>query len=290
MNVSLVTLTIYPVNISYTMNDICFLNVTNQVTVMFCWQFALQTVVVTSSKGHRVQVWRSWCPTAHWKRDVASNQWMKFEGEFEKARSNGIITILHFWFHGFNLKRWQRSLILNSVKSGLSGMIFKSENDLASLIQVVFPIVGGIVGLSVSWKVRVCTQALANWLVAYKRQPGQQQWAHGATTTFNISPGNKRHIMTVIGLTAECRGLPPRDDTFVDLATRTSVLLGDKTSSHQISRGLDAARLGVLMIVLSWNLTDVSTAQLPSRLSNFTAIGQLYSYISGLRDLARSGG
>ena len=48
--------------------------------------------------------------------------------------------------------------------------------------------------------------------------------------------------------------------------------LSGKTSYRQISRSLEAARLGVIVIVSLWNLTDSSAALLPECLSNFRAI------------------
>ena len=51
--------------------------------------------------------------------------------------------------------------------------------------------------------------------------------------------------------------------------------LNGKTSYRQISRSLEAARLGVIMIVSLWNLTGISAAVLPRCLSNFRAMGQV---------------
>ena len=51
--------------------------------------------------------------------------------------------------------------------------------------------------------------------------------------------------------------------------------LSGKTSYCQISRSLEAARLGVIMIVSLWNLTGISAAVLPRCLSNFKAIESL---------------
>ena len=51
--------------------------------------------------------------------------------------------------------------------------------------------------------------------------------------------------------------------------------LGGKTSYHRISRGLEAARLDVIMIASLWNLTSISAALLPSCQSNFRAIGKV---------------
>ena len=47
-----------------------------------------------------------------------------------------------------------------------------------------------------------------------------------------------------------------------------------KTSYHQTSWSLEAARLGVIMIVAIWNLTGIS-ALLPRYLANFRAIGKV---------------
>ena len=67
-----------------------------------------------------------------------------------------------------------------------------------------------------------------------------------------------------------------------------SVSISYKASSHLISRSLEAARSVVYIIASLWNLTGDSAALLPRRLSNLTAIGQLYIQISWLRDFARS--
>ena len=51
--------------------------------------------------------------------------------------------------------------------------------------------------------------------------------------------------------------------------------LSGRTSYRTISWSLEAARLGVIMIVSLWNLTGISAALLPRRcLSNLTAIGK----------------
>ena len=51
--------------------------------------------------------------------------------------------------------------------------------------------------------------------------------------------------------------------------------LSGKTSYRQISRSLEPARLGVIMIVSLWNLSGISAAVLPRCLSNFRAMGQV---------------
>ena len=66
--------------------------------------------------------------------------------------------------------------------------------------------------------------------------------------------------------------------------------LSGKTSYRQISRSLEAARLGVIMIVSFWNLTGISAALLPRWLSNFRAIGKVLTRISRFRDFTRSCG
>ena len=48
-------------------------------------------------------------------------------------------------------------------------------------------------------------------------------------------------------------------------------LLSGRTSYHEISRSLEAARLDVKMIVSLWNLTDISATMMPMCLSNFRA-------------------
>ena len=50
--------------------------------------------------------------------------------------------------------------------------------------------------------------------------------------------------------------------------------LSGKTSYHQISWSLEAARLDVAIIVSLWNLTGTSAAALPRYLPNFRAIGK----------------
>ena len=66
--------------------------------------------------------------------------------------------------------------------------------------------------------------------------------------------------------------------------------LSGKTSYCQISWSLDAARLDVAMVVSLWNLTGTSAAVLPKYLPNFRAIGKVWTWISRLRDFARSCG
>ena len=66
--------------------------------------------------------------------------------------------------------------------------------------------------------------------------------------------------------------------------------LSVKTFYRQISSSLEAARLDVMLIVLLWNLTGISTTLLPRRLPNFRAIGKVQNRISRLRDFARSCG
>ena len=51
--------------------------------------------------------------------------------------------------------------------------------------------------------------------------------------------------------------------------------LSGKTTYRQISRSLEAARLGVIMIVSLRNLTGISAAMLPMCLSSFRAIGKI---------------
>ena len=66
--------------------------------------------------------------------------------------------------------------------------------------------------------------------------------------------------------------------------------LNGKTSYLQISWSLEAARLGVMVIVSLWNLTGISAAVLPRCLSNFRAIRKFKIWISRLRDFVRSSG
>ena len=64
--------------------------------------------------------------------------------------------------------------------------------------------------------------------------------------------------------------------------------LSGKTSYHQTSWCLEAARLDVIMIVSLCNLTGISAALLPRCLSNFWAIGKVETWISWLRGFTRS--
>ena len=66
--------------------------------------------------------------------------------------------------------------------------------------------------------------------------------------------------------------------------------LSGRTSYRQISWSLEAARLGVIMIVSLWNLTGISVALLPRCLLNFRAIGKIQIRISRFRDFTRSCG
>ena len=51
--------------------------------------------------------------------------------------------------------------------------------------------------------------------------------------------------------------------------------LSCKTSHRQISWSIEAARLGIIIIVAFWNLTGISVALLSRCLSNFKAIGKV---------------
>ena len=67
------------------------------------------------------------------------------------------------------------------------------------------------------------------------------------------------------------------------------ITLGGKTSYHQISWSLEAARLDVAMVVSLWHLTGTSAAVLPRYLPNFRAIGKVHTESRGFetsRDLA----
>ena len=66
--------------------------------------------------------------------------------------------------------------------------------------------------------------------------------------------------------------------------------LSGKTSYRQISWNLEAVRLDVIMILSLWNLTGISAALLPGCLSNFRAIGKVYTRNPRLRDFTRSCG
>ena len=79
-----------------------------------------------------------------------------------------------------------------------------------------------------------------------------------------------------IGLVAEFCIVLYQSSTYfeyrVSLYTQVFYSVNGKTSFRQISWGVEAARLGVLMIVSFWNLAGISTAPLPRRLSNFRTI------------------
>ena len=62
--------------------------------------------------------------------------------------------------------------------------------------------------------------------------------------------------------------------------------LSGKTSYHQISWSLEAARLDIMSVSL-WNLTDIVAELLLGPLSNCRAIGKVQTRISRLRDFTR---
>ena len=64
--------------------------------------------------------------------------------------------------------------------------------------------------------------------------------------------------------------------------------LSGRTSYCKISWNLEAARLGVEMTVSFSNLTDISAALLSMCLSNFGAVGKVWTRIPRLRDFTRS--
>ena len=66
--------------------------------------------------------------------------------------------------------------------------------------------------------------------------------------------------------------------------------LSNKTPHRKISRILEAARSGVIIMASLWNLIGVSAILLGRRPSNFEAIGGLWNHISWLREVARFGG
>ena len=66
--------------------------------------------------------------------------------------------------------------------------------------------------------------------------------------------------------------------------------LSGKTSYHQISWSLEAARLGVVMIASLWNLTGILAALVPRCLLNFRAIRKIRTRISRHWDFTRSCG
>ena len=66
--------------------------------------------------------------------------------------------------------------------------------------------------------------------------------------------------------------------------------LSGKTSYRKISWSLEAARFGIKLFQLLWNLAGTSAALLPRCLSNFRAIRPLQHQISRLRDFTRFGG
>ena len=67
----------------------------------------------------------------------------------------------------------------------------------------------------------------------------------------------------------------PTDTDLNGHKTQGLYSLSGKTSYRQISRSLEAARLGVIMIVSFWNLTGIPAALLPRCLSNYRAIGKV---------------
>ena len=74
------------------------------------------------------------------------------------------------------------------------------------------------------------------------------------------------------------------------MTTQGLYSLSGWTSYRKISWSLEVARFGVKMIASLWNLTDISVALLPMCLSNFKAIGKVWTWISRLRDFTRSCG
>ena len=64
--------------------------------------------------------------------------------------------------------------------------------------------------------------------------------------------------------------------------------LSGKTSYHQILRSLEAAGLDVIMIASLCNLTHISAAMRSRCLSNFKAIGKVWTLSSWLRDFTKS--
>ena len=73
-----------------------------------------------------------------------------------------------------------------------------------------------------------------------------------------------------------------------DLCNQGCYSLCGKTFYREISRSLEAARLGVIMIVSLWNLPGISQAVLPMCLSNIRAIGKVKTESRGFetsRDL-----
>ena len=87
-----------------------------------------------------------------------------------------------------------------------------------------------------------------------------------------------------------CDGQRNTHVAIAKIATRGLYSLSGKTSYRQISWSLEAARLDAIMIVSLWNLTGISAALPPRCLSNFRAIGKVYSRISRLRDFTWSCG
>ena len=85
------------------------------------------------------------------------------------------------------------------------------------------------------------------------------------------------------------RGRPGRIGKLLQIVQGIYSLSG-KTSYRQIPWSLEAARLGVIMIVSLWNLTGISAALLPRCLLNFKAFGKVQTRILRLRDFTRSCG
>ena len=78
--------------------------------------------------------------------------------------------------------------------------------------------------------------------------------------------------------------------SFHDRSNLCLYSLRSKTPYRQISQSLEAERLDVLIIVSFSNVTGVSAAPLPRCMSNFRAIGIIYTQISRLGDFTRSRG
>ena len=73
------------------------------------------------------------------------------------------------------------------------------------------------------------------------------------------------------------------------IMTKDLYSLNGRTSHRKITWSLEAARWGVIIVSL-WNLISILAALLPMCLSNFKAIGKVWTWISRLRDFTRSCG
>ena len=77
-------------------------------------------------------------------------------------------------------------------------------------------------------------------------------------------------------------------DQMLALKRAWNCSMSHETSSHEISKSLEIARLGVKMVISLWNFSDASAAVLPKRLINIKAITKFEPLKLCLRYFARS--